>query len=52
MAAWNYLRAVLLPFTGAVVVLGLVLWLTGLDTFGQWQSAPAAPVGLARSHRR
>jgi len=47
MVTWKYLRAVLLPFTGAVVVPGLILWLTGPDTFCLWQSAPAARVGLA-----
>lgn len=41
------LRAALLPVTGAVIVPGLILWLTGPDTFGLWKSNPAARVGLA-----
>ena len=45
--AWKYLRAVLLPVTGAVVIPGVILWLTGPDTLGLWQSAPATRVGLA-----
>ena len=47
MATWNHLRAVLLPATGAAVIPGFILWLTGPDTLGLWQSAPAACVGLA-----
>jgi protein-S-isoprenylcysteine O-methyltransferase Ste14 len=47
METWKYLRAILLPVTGAAVIPGFILWLTGLDTLGLWQSAPAAGVGLA-----
>jgi len=47
MEAWKHLRAILLPVTGAVVIPGFILWLTGPDALGLWQSAPAARVGLA-----
>ena len=47
METWKYLRAVLLPVTGAVVIPGVILWLTGPDTLGLWRSAPAACVSLA-----
>ena len=47
METWKYLRAVRLPVTGAVVIPGVILWLTGPDTLGLWRSAPAACVGLA-----
>jgi protein-S-isoprenylcysteine O-methyltransferase Ste14 len=47
MEPWKHVRALLLvPFLGAVVIPGYILWLTGPDTFGLWQSAPAARVGL------
>ncbi len=46
METWKYLRAVLLPVMGAVVIPGVILWLTGPDTLGLWRSAPAARVGL------
>jgi protein-S-isoprenylcysteine O-methyltransferase Ste14 len=48
MGAWTHLRAVLLlPFMVAVVIPGTLLGLTGLDTFGLWQSSPAARVSLS-----
>ena len=47
MQTWQHLRAILvLPFAGAVVVPGVILWLTGADTLGLWESAPATRVGL------
>jgi protein-S-isoprenylcysteine O-methyltransferase Ste14 len=47
MESWKHLRAILLlPFAGAVVVPGVILWLTGADTLGLWESTPAARVGL------
>jgi protein-S-isoprenylcysteine O-methyltransferase Ste14 len=47
MEAWKHLRAILLlPFMVAVVVPGVILWLTGPDTLGVWRSTPATRVGL------
>ena len=47
MEAWKHLRAVLLlPFMVAVVIPGVILWLTGPDTLGLWQSAPATLLAL------
>ena len=47
METWKRLRAiVLMVATGAVVIPGLILWLTGPDTLGLWQSAPAARLVL------
>jgi protein-S-isoprenylcysteine O-methyltransferase Ste14 len=47
METWKHLRAILLlPVTGTVVIPGVILWLTGLDTLALWQSAPAARVSL------
>ena len=47
MEAWKHLRAILLlPFMAAVVIPGVLLWLTGPDTLGLWQSAPATLVAL------
>ena len=47
METWKHLRAiVLLPVMGTVVIPGTILWLTGPDTLGLWQSAPATRVGL------
>jgi protein-S-isoprenylcysteine O-methyltransferase Ste14 len=47
MEAWKHLRAILLlPFLVTVVIPAIVLWLTGPDTLGLWQSAPATRVGL------
>src|SRR5262249_32306872 len=47
METWKHLRAILLlPFMAAVVIPGVLLWLTRPDTLGLWQSAPATRVGL------
>jgi protein-S-isoprenylcysteine O-methyltransferase Ste14 len=47
MGTWRHLRAILLlPFMVAVVIPGIVLWLTGPDTLGLWQSVPATRVVL------
>jgi protein-S-isoprenylcysteine O-methyltransferase Ste14 len=47
MEAWKHLRAILLlPGIVMVVVPGVILWLTGPDTLGLWQSAPVTRVGL------
>jgi protein-S-isoprenylcysteine O-methyltransferase Ste14 len=47
METWKHLRAIfVLPFAGAVVVPGVILWLTGADTLGLWESTLAARVGL------
>jgi protein-S-isoprenylcysteine O-methyltransferase Ste14 len=47
METWKHLRAILLlPFLVAVVIPGVILWLTGPDTLGLWQSAPATRVVL------
>jgi len=45
--AWKHLRAILLlPGMVTVVTPSVILWLTGPDTLGVWQSAPATRVGL------
>jgi len=50
METWKHLRAILLlPFMVTVVIPGVILWLTGPDTLGLWQSAPATRVAL-RDH--
>ena len=42
MGTWKHIRAVLLlPFVVTVVIPGVILWLTGPDTLGLWQSADA-----------
>ena len=47
METWKHLRAILLlPFMVTVVIPGVILWLTGPDTLGLWQSAPATRVAL------
>jgi protein-S-isoprenylcysteine O-methyltransferase Ste14 len=47
MGTWKHLRAILLlPFMVTVVIPGGILWLTGPETLGLWQSAPATRVGL------
>jgi protein-S-isoprenylcysteine O-methyltransferase Ste14 len=47
METWKHLRAILLlPFMAAVVIPGIILWLTEPDTLGLWQSAPATRVAL------
>jgi protein-S-isoprenylcysteine O-methyltransferase Ste14 len=47
MEMWQHLRAILLlPFMVAVVIPGIILYLTGLDTFELWQSLPATRLVL------
>jgi len=47
METWKHLRVVLLlPFMVTVVIPGVILWLTGPDTLGVWQSVPATRVAL------
>ena len=47
METWKHLRAILLlPVMGTVVIPAFILWLTGPDTLGLWQSVPATRVGL------
>jgi protein-S-isoprenylcysteine O-methyltransferase Ste14 len=47
METWKHLRAILLlPFVVTVVIPGVILWLTGPDTLGLWQSASATRVVL------
>jgi len=47
METWKHLQAILLlPFMVTVVIPGVILWLTGTDTLGLWQSAPPTRVGL------
>ena len=47
METWKHVRAILLlPFMVTVVIPGVILWLTGSDTLGLWQSAPATRVTL------
>ncbi len=44
---WSHLRAIiLLPGMVMVVIPGLILWRTGTDSFGLWQSFPASRVIL------
>src|SRR5262245_33631532 len=47
MGTWKHLRAILLlPLMAAVVIPGVLLWLTGPDTLGLWQSVPATRMAL------
>ena len=47
MSALRHFRAILmLPFMVTVVIPGMVLFFTGPDTFGLWQSFPATRVAL------
>jgi protein-S-isoprenylcysteine O-methyltransferase Ste14 len=40
---WKHLRAIiLLPGVVALVIPGTILWRTGTDSFGLWQSRPPA----------
>ena len=49
METWKHLRAILLlPVMGTLVIPGVILWLTGPDTLGLWQSG-RRPVWLCRS---
>lgn len=48
METWKNVRAILLlPFTATVVIPCIILWLTGPDTLGLWESYPATRVGLS-----
>jgi|SRR5579883_164456 len=47
METWKYIREILiLPVAELIVIPGVILWLTGPDTFGVWQSVPASRLGL------
>ena len=47
METWKYLREILiLPIAELIVVPGVLLWLTGPDTFDLWQSIPATRLSL------
>jgi protein-S-isoprenylcysteine O-methyltransferase Ste14 len=47
MSAWKHLRAILLlPGMVLVVIPGLILWRSGLDTLGLWRSVPSSKVIL------
>ncbi len=47
METWKHLRAILLlPFMVTVVVPGVIVWLTGPDPLGLWESAPATRFAL------
>ena len=42
MEAWKHLRAIiLLPGVVTLVIPGIILWRTGMDSWGLWQSVPA-----------
>jgi protein-S-isoprenylcysteine O-methyltransferase Ste14 len=43
MGAWKHLRAIiLLPGVVTLVIPGTILWRTGTDSWGLWQSIPAS----------
>jgi protein-S-isoprenylcysteine O-methyltransferase Ste14 len=43
MEAWRHLRAIiLLPGVVTLVIPGIILWRTGMDSRGLWQSVPAS----------
>lgn len=47
METWKHLRAILLlPFMVTVMIPGTLLWLTGPDPLGIWQSSPATGIVL------
>src|SRR5262245_57252770 len=47
MVAWKHVRAILLlPGVVTLVIPGLILWRTGMDSCGLWQSVPAARIIL------
>ena len=47
MSAWKHLRAILLlPGMVLLVIPGLILWRSGLDTLGLWRSVPSSKVIL------
>jgi hypothetical protein len=44
---WKHLRAILLlPVVLTLVIPGTILYLSGVDTLGLWQSIPATRVSL------
>ena len=44
---WKHIRAIiLLPGIVTLVIPGTILWLSGTDSFGLWQSVPASRVVL------
>ncbi len=44
---WKHLRTIiLLPGMVTLVIPGTILWLSGADSFGLWQSVPASRVAL------
>jgi len=48
MEAWEHLRAILLlPGMVLLVIPGVILWRSGFDTLGLWQSVPASRVILS-----
>jgi protein-S-isoprenylcysteine O-methyltransferase Ste14 len=48
MPAWKHLRTIiLLPGTVTLAIPAMILWLTGTDTLGIWQSIPASRVVLS-----
>jgi protein-S-isoprenylcysteine O-methyltransferase Ste14 len=47
MEAWRHLRAIiLLPGVVTLVIPGTILWRTGMDTWGLWQSVPPTRIIL------
>ena len=47
MEAWKHIRAIiLLPGIVMIVIPATILWLSGADSFGLWQSVPASRVVL------
>ena len=47
MEAWKHLRAIiLLPGMVLLVIPGMILWRTGTDSWGLWQSVPATRIIL------
>ena len=47
MESWKHLRAIfLLPGTVTVVIPGTILFRTGPDTLGLWQSVPASQAAI------
>jgi protein-S-isoprenylcysteine O-methyltransferase Ste14 len=47
MEVWKHLQAIiLLPGVVTLVIPGTILWRTGMDSFGLWQSVPASRVIL------
>jgi protein-S-isoprenylcysteine O-methyltransferase Ste14 len=47
MVAWKHLRAILLlPGVVTLVIPGLILWRTGVDSWGLWQSVPVTGIIL------